>query len=155
MSFFFDIKAVHDHVSYCNPNILHYSLSLFPCHSVFAMPTVITGFIKDFCLSLDSRNPYFYVLMVVCSVYYFSRKKKVILYYSAKLMVKFLRKKLHFYSITCALFRKKRSSICLMKCSNKTLKNLPYFWNTKTQVVFFVFQISYTIYFPLMNMLTT
>ena len=29
--------------------------------------------------------------------------------------------------------------MCSMKCSSKTLQNLPYFWNTKTHAVFFVF----------------
>ena len=29
--------------------------------------------------------------------------------------------------------------LCLMKCSSGTLQNLPYFWNTKSHVVFLVF----------------
>ena len=29
--------------------------------------------------------------------------------------------------------------LCLMKCSSEMLQNLPYFWNTKTHVVFFIF----------------
>ena len=34
-----------------------------------------------------------------------------------------------------------------MKCSNGTLQNLPYFWNTKTYVVFFRFFISFYLTF--------
>ena len=29
--------------------------------------------------------------------------------------------------------------LCLMKCSSETFQNLPYFWNKKTQTVFFSF----------------
>ena len=40
--------------------------------------------------------------------------------------------------------------LCLMKCSSKTLQTLPYFWNTKTQVVFHFVLLNL---FPLMNAL--
>ena len=36
--------------------------------------------------------------------------------------------------------------LCLMKCSSKTLQNLPYFWNMKTHLVFFSFHV--TLFFP-------
>ena len=32
--------------------------------------------------------------------------------------------------------------LCLMKLCSKMLPNLPYFWNKKTQIVFFKFYIS-------------
>ena len=35
-----------------------------------------------------------------------------------------------------------------MKCSTKTLQNLPYFWNTKTHIVFSFFISCYFIFFP-------
>ena len=35
----------------------------------------------------------------------------------------------------------------------KMLQNVPHFWNTKTQVVFFSFFISFNLIFPLMNAL--
>ena len=40
---------------------------------------------------------------------------------------------------------------CLMKCSSKMLQNLPYFWNTKTHMVFyfiFFFILCYFTFFP-------
>ena len=37
--------------------------------------------------------------------------------------------------------------LCLMKCSSKMLQNLPYFWNTKTHVVFLFFISCYVLYF--------
>ena len=45
--------------------------------------------------------------------------------------------------------------LCLMKLSSKTLQNLPYFWNKKTQIVFFVFHFSFPamLLFYLMNAL--
>ena len=38
--------------------------------------------------------------------------------------------------------------LCLMKSSRKTLQNLPYFWNMKTHVVFFVFHFVLLYFFP-------
>ena len=43
--------------------------------------------------------------------------------------------------------------LCLMKCSSQMLPNLPYFWNTKTHVVFFVFHFVLCTLFSLMNAL--
>ena len=39
-------------------------------------------------------------------------------------------------------------SLCLIKCSSKTLQNLLYFWNMKTHVVFFVFHFVLLYFFP-------
>ena len=38
--------------------------------------------------------------------------------------------------------------LCLMKWPSETLQNLPYFWNMKTHVVFFIFILCYFIFFP-------
>ena len=38
--------------------------------------------------------------------------------------------------------------LCSMKMYSKTLQNLPYFWNTKTHVVFFVFHFVLLYFFP-------
>ena len=40
-----------------------------------------------------------------------------------------------------------------MKCSSETLQNLPYFWNTKTHVDFFIFHFMLLYFFLLMNAL--
>ena len=44
----------------------------------------------------------------------------------------------------CCLYQKEyrqhsseKRVLCLMKCSSKTLENLPYFWNMKTRIVYF------------------
>ena len=42
--------------------------------------------------------------------------------------------------------------LCLMKCSSETLQNLPYFWNMKTHVDFFIFYfVSWYMIFSLIN----
>ena len=38
--------------------------------------------------------------------------------------------------------------LCSTKCSRETLQNLPYFWNTKTHIVFFVFHFVLFYFFP-------
>ena len=45
-----------------------------------------------------------------------------------------------------------KRGLCLMNWSSETLQNLPYFWNTKTYIVFFVFHFVLLSFF-LMNAL--
>ena len=45
-----------------------------------------------------------------------------------------------------------KRGLCLMKRSSEMLQNLPYFWNTKTRVVF-CFSFLATFFFPLINAL--
>ena len=38
--------------------------------------------------------------------------------------------------------------LCLMKCSSETIQNLPYFWNMKNHVDFFIFHFILLYFFP-------
>ena len=64
-------------------------------------------------------------------------------------MTRFLKSKSVFQNQTDLPFHSSEiRGLCLMKCSSETLQNLPYFWNTKTHVVFFLFHFVLLYFFP-------